>query len=140
VRIGAMPSVHARTGYPCPGLPTLLAVARRDAQTSSPVRGLPPTVGLTCLASSRGIQRAPVSAILGVLEPDRGDSVAPSGENGRHGAHHPLANVFFLIGDVRALTISEGEIVSAIPDAPPRLVITVYTALAFRKHRCENTP
>jgi hypothetical protein len=28
----------------------------------------------------------------------------------------------------------------AIPDAPPRLMITVYTALAFRKHRCENTP
>src|SRR6266567_8412259 len=29
---------------------------------------------------------------------------------------------------------------TAIPDAPSRLVITVYTALAFRKHRCENTP
>jgi hypothetical protein len=40
-----MPSVHTRTGYPCPGLPTLLAVARRDAQTSSPVRGLQHTVG-----------------------------------------------------------------------------------------------
>jgi hypothetical protein len=31
-------------------------------------------------------------------------------------------------------------VLAAIPDAPPRLMITVYTALAFRKHRCENTP
>src|SRR5437660_1947718 len=40
-----MPSVHARSGYPHPGLPTWLAVARRDVPTSSPVRGLLRTVG-----------------------------------------------------------------------------------------------
>jgi len=28
----------------------------------------------------------------------------------------------------------------AIPGKPPRPVITVSSALAFRKHRCENTP
>jgi len=35
----------------------------------------------------------------------------------------------------------EGEtILTAIPDEPPSLVITVSAELAFRKHRCENTP
>jgi hypothetical protein len=29
---------------------------------------------------------------------------------------------------------------AAIPDEPPSPVITVSAALAFRKHRCENTP
>ena len=29
---------------------------------------------------------------------------------------------------------------TAIPDEPPSLVITVFAELAFRKHRCENTP
>jgi predicted nucleic acid-binding protein len=32
------------------------------------------------------------------------------------------------------------EGLTAIPDEPPSLVITVSAALAFRKHRCENIP
>jgi len=33
---------------------------------------------------------------------------------------------------------NDGE--AAIPAEPPSPVITVSAALAFRKHRCENTP
>src|SRR5256712_13896188 len=53
-----------------------------------PILALMP-VGPPRLASSRGIQRAPGPAVLGLLESDRGDGVAPAGENGRHGAYHP---------------------------------------------------
>jgi hypothetical protein len=35
---------------------------------------------------------------------------------------------------------SINDSMTAIPAEPPSPVITVLAALAFRKHRCENTP
>ena len=46
-------------------------------------------------------------------------------------------------GDVVAITDEEiraAENDAIIPAQPPSLVITGSAALAFRKHRCENTP
>jgi len=40
----------------------------------------------------------------------------------------------------RVLDVAAGTGESAIPVEPSSPVITVLAALAFRKHRCENTP